>query len=401
MADIYAEVTAVGIQGLSAGATVAIDGATGPQGASGISGSTGPQGASGASGPQGSQGASGISGASGYVGLDGATGAQGASGVQGDRYHTSSSSTFTIGGSGTVTVITDDLDLDYSTAQTIILAFNASNHQHGRVTSYNPATGQLVFTKTDASGSGTYSSWEINLDGAVGVQGASGATGPTGAQGASGISGASGYIGSDGASGATGLTGATGFGLVETVFTTSTTDKVVIEVIDPALYRSAKYEMQLSTSSLYQATELRLLIDLPNVFLTQYATIGDPIGLFEAYYSPAINDYTSPAINTGGVSYWNNTSVRVYTTDSNVILGLLSAEDGEVFTLNNGATTFTLNGAFTEVSTGVYGASTIETRTPTLLINRIQWAGSGDIELRFTPDHAVTTLKYLRTTIAV
>lgn len=438
MADIYAEVTAVGIQGLSgAGATGAIDGATGatgPQGASGVSGATGVAGASGSQGNQGStgaQGASGISGASGYVGSDGATGPQGASGVQGDRYHTTSTSTFTIGGTGTVTVTTADLDLDYSTAQTIILAYNASNHQHGRVVSYNQATGALVFTKTDASGSGTYSSWEINLDGAVGIQGASGSTGPQGVQGASGISGASGYvgsdgatgpqgiqgasgvtgasgisgasgyIGSDGASGATGYTGATGFGLVETVFTTSTTDKVVIETIDPTLYRSAKYEMQISTSSLYQATELRLLIDLPNVYLTQYGTIGDVLGSFESYYSPLSNDYTSPDINTGGVSYWNGTDVRVYTTDTDVILGLLAATAGTVFTLNSGATTFTLEEVFTEVSAGVYGAVASTTRTPTLLINRIEWAGSGDIELRFTPIYASTTLKYLRTTIAL
>ena len=415
MADIYAEVTAVGIQGLSGtgGATGVVDGATGPagatgpQGASGISGASGYVGSDGATGPQGIQGASGtqgIDGASGYVGSDGATGAQGASGAPGDRYHTTSNSTFTIGGSGTVTVVTNDLDLDYSTAQTIILADGGNNHQHGRVVSYNPSTGELVFTKTDASGSGTYSSWEINLDGAVGVQGASGVTGSTGVtgasgvQGASGISGASGYVGSDGA---TGPQGATGFGLVETVFTTSTTDKVVIEVVDPALYRSAKYEMQLSTSSQYQATELRLLIDLPNVYLTQYGTIGDVLGSFESYYSPLSNDYASPDINTGGVSYWNGTAVRVYTTDTDVILGLLSAPAGTVFTLNSGATTFTLEEVFTEVSTGVYGAVASTTRTPTLLINRIEWAGSGDIELRFTPIYAATTLKYLRTTIAI
>ena len=159
--------------------------------------------------------------------------------------------------------------------------------------------------------------------------------------------------------------------------------------------------MQLSTSSMYQATELRLLIDLPNVYLTQYGAIGDQLGSFDAYYSPLSNDYSSPDINTVALSFWNGSNVRIYTTDDDVILGLLSAPIGTVFTLNSGATTFTSSALFTEVSAGIYGTTATTSQSPTLTISRIVWTGTGNIELRFTPAYAVTTLKYLRTVIEV
>jgi hypothetical protein len=68
---------------------------------------------------------------------------------------------------------------------------------HGDVVSYNPTTGALVVDLQHKSGSGTYSSWEINLQGAVGVagpQGPTGATGATGAQGPQGIQGNTGVV---------------------------------------------------------------------------------------------------------------------------------------------------------------------------------------------------------------
>jgi hypothetical protein len=118
-------------------------------------------------------------------------------GLPGDKYHTTSSSTLTIAASGTITAITNDLGLDYSTAQTVILAYDLSNHMHGEVVSYNKTTGALVVDLKHKSGSGTYSSWEINLQGAVGVagpQGPTGATGATGPQGPQGIQGNTGVV---------------------------------------------------------------------------------------------------------------------------------------------------------------------------------------------------------------
>lgn len=300
LGDLFVEVSAVGIQGLS-GETSAVgaSGATGPQGASGATGSAG---VNGATGSQGQTGASGIQGIDGASGVQGATGAQGASGV--------------------------------------------------------------------------------------------GATGLTGATGSQGIQGASGV-------GATGLTGASGAGVAPTVvYTTSSTNQVVVETIDSSLYRSVKYEMQLTSGSSYQASELRLLIDGVNVFLTEYGIIGDALGNFASYYSPLSNNYSSPSINNGGLSVWNNTGLRFYTTNNTVQQALLSAPVGTVFTFN-GSITATLSTAFVETDAGIYDAVTVENRSPTLLISSVAWTGSGNIELRFTPINSSTTLKYKRTTIEV
>jgi hypothetical protein len=72
---------------------------------------------------------------------------------------------------------------------------------HGTVTSYNQGTGVLVVDINGKTGSGTYSSWEINLDGAVGIQGYTGSQGGTGGTG---------YTGSQGNQGDTGFVGSRG-----------------------------------------------------------------------------------------------------------------------------------------------------------------------------------------------
>jgi hypothetical protein len=320
--DVFVEVSAVGIQGLS-GETAAVgaSGATGINGASGVQGASGSTGINGASGAQGNTGASGV---------QGSTGPQGASGIQGD---------------------------------------------------------------TGASG-------------VQGIQGASGVQGASGAQGASGVglTGATGSQGVQGASGvgATGLTGASGAGVAPTVtFTTSSTNQVVIETIDASLYRSVKYEMQLTYNTSYQASELRLLIDDPNVFLTEYGVIGDALGSFATYYSPASNDYSGSSINNGGLSVWTGTALRVYTSNNTVQQALLSAPKNTVISLNDGAASATINTPFIETDAGIYDAVTTTSRSPALLLSRLQWTGSGNIELRFTPVYSVTTLKYKKTLIEV
>jgi hypothetical protein len=395
VADIFAEVTAVGIQGLSGGGA----------GGYGATGSTGPQGDPGATGPQGASGVAGATGSSISI-----VGTVADSSYLPDPYTGNA-------GDGYITDDTGHLWVWNGTTWTDVGEIKGPTGATGSTGPQGPQgdTGLTGATGTQgASGiqGNQGASGIIGLNGATGIQGIQGAsgvgasgaqglqgaTGIQGVQGASGISGASGYVGSDGA---TGLTGATGAGVVQSVFTTSSTNQVVIETIDPSLYRSAKYEMQLTSSSSFQATELRLLIDLPNVYLTQYGSIGETLGDFESYYSPLTSDYFSPNINSGGMSYWNGTDVRVYTTNTTVILGLLSAPSGTVFTLNGGAASFTSSGMFTEISTGVYGVSATSSRSPSLLISRIVWAGTGNVELRFTPDYSITTLKYLRTIIDV
>jgi len=211
---------ATGFQGTT-GATGATGyvGTTGATGATGVVGTTGATGATGTIGSTGATGATGTIGSTGATGATGTIGSTGASGADGDKYSTTSNTSFTLGNSGNQTITVVDLNVDYTTGQDIIVAYNVSNIQYGTVISYTPGTGALLFVKNTFTGSGTYAAWSVNLAGAVGIQGATGATGYTGASGATGATGtigstgatgATGYIGSTGATGATGVVGTTG-----------------------------------------------------------------------------------------------------------------------------------------------------------------------------------------------
>jgi hypothetical protein len=81
----------------------------------------------------------------------------------GDRYLTSSTSYNTVGnGAKTFTVGTG---LAYTPTQDITIVFNASNHMHASVTTYNSATGALVVDVNSHTGSGTYAVWTVNVGG--------------------------------------------------------------------------------------------------------------------------------------------------------------------------------------------------------------------------------------------
>jgi collagen type VII alpha len=200
---------------VSVGPIIGATGATGAAGAAGTNGATGATGVTGATGPEGATGIQGNVGPTGATGIQGpagntgATGASGASGAAGDRYATSTTSSFTIGNTGTET-ITVATGLSYSVGQNITVAHDVNNIQYGIVVSYTSGTGSLVFDKTSKLGSGTYSSWSVNLSGAEGVAGATGATGITGNVGATGATGITGNVGPTGATGVTGADGATG-----------------------------------------------------------------------------------------------------------------------------------------------------------------------------------------------
>jgi hypothetical protein len=213
---------AQGYQGASgADGYQGITGATGARGATGEIGTTGDQGTDGATGATGVAGIDGASGAAGIDGASGVTGETGATGVHGHRYHTTSTTTLNLTTGATGVVVVDDY-LNYSYGQTILLADGGGKHIHATVTSWDANTKILAFTPIDHVGTGSASSWEINLDGAEGQVGASGvtgqdgATGATGAQGYQGATGIQGATGADGeqgyqgASGADGVQGATG-----------------------------------------------------------------------------------------------------------------------------------------------------------------------------------------------
>ena len=194
---------------------VGFNGFEGPIGVNGLQGVIGNTGTTGVTGYQGEMGDDGITGDVGDVGINGATGPtgdQGQDGPSGARYHATSTTTLnlTTGATG-VTVVENHLN--YSAGQTILLADGSGKHIHAIVTNFDPNTKILAFNPIDHVGSGSSSSWEINLDGAEGAQGASGVTGGNGTQGISGsigTQGASGLLGATGANGEQGTVGPTG-----------------------------------------------------------------------------------------------------------------------------------------------------------------------------------------------
>jgi hypothetical protein len=130
--------------------------------------------------------------------------------LSGDRFKTTSTTTYTLqapGGTGTITV---GLGLAYSVAQSIIIAYDANNHNEAEVTSYDPLTGSLSFIVFRLTGSGTYSVWSVNVDGASGGDGSSGSSGTSGTSATDGTSGTTGTSGSSGTSGTTGTSGSSG-----------------------------------------------------------------------------------------------------------------------------------------------------------------------------------------------
>lgn len=81
----------------------------------------------------------------------------------GDRYLTTSTTSLTLSnGSKTLTVGTG---LAYTTQQDLVIAYDASNHMHGIVTSYNSGTGALVADIQQHTGAGTYDLWTVNVGG--------------------------------------------------------------------------------------------------------------------------------------------------------------------------------------------------------------------------------------------
>ena len=69
---------------------------------------------------------------------------------------------------------------------------------HATVVSYTSGTNTLVVDIKDVVGSGTFTSWSINLDGATGVQGTTGSQGTQGTDGTQGTQGVQGVQGLSG-----------------------------------------------------------------------------------------------------------------------------------------------------------------------------------------------------------
>lgn len=87
--------------------------------------------------------------------------------IPGDRYLTSSSTSLSISnGAKTLTVGTG---LSYTATQDITIAYDASNHMHAQVVSYNSGSGLMSVDVKSHTGSGTYSAWIVNVGGVTPV----------------------------------------------------------------------------------------------------------------------------------------------------------------------------------------------------------------------------------------
>jgi len=96
-------------------------------------------------------------------------------------------------------------NLAYTSSQTIIISHNATSYFNALVNSYSDNI--LTAIPGEVTGSGTYSTWQINLSG---IEGGVGPIGPMGPQGAQGIQGAQGVQGPAGPQGAQGVQGPAG-----------------------------------------------------------------------------------------------------------------------------------------------------------------------------------------------
>ena len=159
-----------------------------------------------------------LDGAPGRQGPTGPTGANGTNGTSGDRYKTTATrALLSLASIPSPVTFTASTGLAWTPGQTAIIAINGSAYFEAVCNSYNSLTGSITFIGPyTIVGSGSSTTWTINLDGAPGQKGDTGATGPTGVVGTTGPTGT---IGPTGAGGATGATGPTGTGLVSAFYT--------------------------------------------------------------------------------------------------------------------------------------------------------------------------------------
>jgi len=94
----------------------------------------------------------------------------------GDKYKATSTSNLTIDAVTPKTVVIEP-DLSYSTGQSVVVTNNATRYMGGTVQSYDPATGSLVFANEYQLGSGSFSSWTVNIAGKKGTDGTNGTAG--------------------------------------------------------------------------------------------------------------------------------------------------------------------------------------------------------------------------------
>jgi hypothetical protein len=286
----------------------------------------------------GTSGTTGSSGSSGTSGTSGVSGTSGISGQSGDRYQTTSSTSFTLGTGGTITIGTG---LAYTVAQDILIAYDINNHQVSMVISYNPTTGVLVFgTPSTVEGSGTYSSWGVNLNGAAGGNGSNGTSGTSGLTGSSGTSGTRGTSGTTGTSGTSGSSGLTGTSGTSGIAGTSGTSGV-----SPTLPTSISYGLFAQTANSTIITNTTVESSLINGGV---GTLSVPANGF------SVGD-SFVAIMAGILNVTNNQTIRIRVKTGSVTL--LDSGAQPITNITNNV--FSLNVNFTIRQLGTAGVASI------------------------------------------
>jgi hypothetical protein len=360
---------------------------------SGITYNSGGGSGSGTSGSSGTSGGSGTSGSAGTAGLSGSSGSSGVagtSGLSGDRYKTESVTEFTLGTGGTITVGTG---LSYTTAQDIIIAYDSTHHQVSMVTSYDSGTGILVFgAPSETTGTGTYSDWTVNLNGAAGGNGTNGTSGSAGTSGLSGTSGVAGTSGSAGTSGATGTNGSSGTsassgtagtaGVAGTAGTSGTSYSPPLPVVFGLYAQTANSATVTNTTT--ETTIVGTGVGSLSVAANGFS-IGDSfLGRIVGHISSKNNDTIRIKIKSGsvilgdtGVVTMPQTTTKHYTVDLNFTVrtigaaGVASIATGMVFTYSKDA-----SNAFEGYNSTIINNTTFDTTSTNTLDVTVQWGAA-------------------------
>jgi hypothetical protein len=92
----------------------------------------------------------------------------------------------------------------------VVVSNSITNYFTGIVTAYNTGTKVMDVTANYVGGTGSFSTWNVNLQGNQGATGAAGTSGTSGTSGINGTSGTSGINGTSGTSGSSGSSGTSG-----------------------------------------------------------------------------------------------------------------------------------------------------------------------------------------------
>ena len=357
---------------------------------SGITYNSGGGSGSGTSGSSGTSGGSGTSGSAGTAGLSGSSGSSGltgTSGLSGDRYKTESTTEFALGSAGALVVGTG---LSYTVAQDIIIAYDSTHHQVSMVTSYDSGTGILVFgAPSETTGTGTFSDWTVNLNGAAGGNGTAGTSGSAGTNGLSGTSGVAGTSGSAGTSGATGTNGSSGTsassgtaGVAGTAGTSGTSPSFPYPLVYGLFSQTSNSATvtNTTTESSLVGTGVGTLSVPSNGF-----SIGDSfLGRLVGHISSKNNDTIRIKIKSGSVILGDTglvtmpqTTDKHYTVDLNFTVrtigaaGVASIATGMVFTYSKDA-----SNAFEGYNSTIINNTTFDTTSSNTLDVTIQWGAA-------------------------